>query len=71
MAASEGTGYAEVLSDLRRDLALRYLSDPRVTIGEVGFLLGFLDASAFYRAFRRWTGTTPADYQRGALARRG
>ena len=66
---SEGTSFAEVLSELRRDLALRYLSDPRIAIGEVGFLLGFLDLSAFHRAFKRWTGSTPAEYQRSAQAR--
>jgi len=60
---SEGTSFAEVLSDLRRDRALRYLQDPRISIGEVAFLLGFLDATAFHRAFKRWTGTTPAKYR--------
>jgi AraC-like DNA-binding protein len=61
---SEGTSFAEVLSELRRDLALRYLRDQRIAIAEVGFLLGFLDVSAFHRAFKRWTGSTPAEYQR-------
>lgn len=59
----EGTSFAEVLSDLRRDLALRYLQDQRISIAEVAFLLGFLDATAFHRAFKRWTGTTPAKYR--------
>jgi AraC-like DNA-binding protein len=67
---SEGTSFAEVLFELRRDLALRYLRDQRIAIGEVGFLLGFLDVSAFHRAFKRWTGFTPAEYQRSAQARR-
>ncbi len=60
---SEGTSFAEVLSDLRRDRALRYLQDQRISIAEVAFLLGFLDATAFHRAFKRWTGTTPAKYR--------
>ena len=60
----EDTCFATVLSDLRRDLALRYLKDGRIAIGEVGFLLGFLDTAAFQRAFKRWTGTTPARYRR-------
>ena len=62
---SEGTNFAEVLSDLRRDRALRYLQDPRISIAEVAFLLGFLDVTAFHRAFKRWTGTTPAKYRLG------
>jgi AraC-like DNA-binding protein len=61
---SEGTSFAGLLSELRRDLALRYLRDDRVAIGEVGFLLGFQDVTAFHRAFKRWTGSTPATYRR-------
>lgn len=64
----EGTTFAGLLSELRRDLALRYLRDPRIAIGEVGFLLGFRDVTAFHRAFKRWTGSTPANYQRSAEA---
>lgn len=63
---SEGTSFAQVLFELRRDLALRYLRDERIAIGEVGFLLGFLDVAAFHRAFKRWTGSTPAQYRRSA-----
>lgn len=62
----EGTTFAELLEELRRDLALRYLRDPRIGIAEVGFLLGFRDVTAFHRAFRRWMGTTPASYRRAA-----
>ena len=68
---SEGTSFAKVLFELRRDLALRYLRDQRIAIGEVGFLLGFLDVAAFQRAFKRWTGSTPAQYRRSELARSG
>lgn len=67
---SEGTSFAESLSALRHDHALRYLRDQRISIGEVGFLLGFLEMSSFYRAFKRWTGSTPAAYRRRALASR-
>lgn len=65
---SEGTSFAAVLFALRRDLALRYLRDKRIAIGEVGFLLGFVDVAAFQRAFKRWTGTTPAQYRRAGQA---
>jgi AraC-like DNA-binding protein len=65
---SESTSFAEVLSDLRRDRALRYLQDPRISIGEVAFLLGFRDVTAFHRAFRRWTGNTPTEYRRSATS---
>ncbi len=63
-----GTSFAKVLSDLRHDLALRYLRDHRIAIAEVGFLLGFQDVTAFHRAFKRWSGKTPATYRRSVQA---
>jgi AraC-like DNA-binding protein len=42
-----------LLSEVRRDLAQRYLRDERIAICEVGFLLGFQDVTAFHRAFKR------------------
>jgi AraC-like DNA-binding protein len=42
---------------------VRYLRDPRVSMSEIAYLLGFADLSAFYRAFKRWTGATPAEYR--------
>jgi AraC-like DNA-binding protein len=44
-------------------LADRYLRDG-VSIDETAFLLGYSEASAFQRAFRRWTGGSPAAYRR-------
>jgi AraC-like DNA-binding protein len=55
----EGTTLRQLLDALRRDLAERYLRQG-VSINETAFLLGYSEASAFHRAFRRWTGSTPA-----------
>jgi AraC-like DNA-binding protein len=60
----EGLTFKAVVDDARAALARRHLEDSRLAIGEVGFLLGFQEVSAFYRAFRRWTGTTPLDFRR-------
>ncbi|MGA9526123.1 MAG: helix-turn-helix transcriptional regulator, partial [Myxococcaceae bacterium] len=59
-----GTTYQLLLEELRRELALRYLRDHGLEISEVAFLLGFSEPSAFHRAFRRWTGTTPLSFRR-------
>lgn len=59
----EGTGFQRILSEVRRELAERHLRDGRLAIGEITFLLGFSEASAFHRAFKRWTGVTPAAYR--------
>ena len=58
--AGENVTFDGVLDELRRELALRYLADPRVGIAEIAYLLGYSEPSAFHRAFKRWTGTTPA-----------
>jgi len=65
--AAEHTTYRRVLEQLRHELAVRHLANARTSIGEVAFVLGFSELSAFYRAFKRWTGQTPADFR--ALAR--
>lgn len=64
----EGTTFKELLDDLRRRLALRYVGGHDLGLSEIAFLLGFSQTAAFHRAFKRWTGQTPLDYRR---ARRG
>ncbi|MCB9587610.1 MAG: AraC family transcriptional regulator [Polyangiaceae bacterium] len=58
--ADEGAQFDQVLEGLRRDLAQHYLEDPRIGLAEIGYLLGYSEPSAFHRAFKRWTGQTPA-----------
>lgn len=60
---AEGTSFGEILETLRKELAARRLADDRVSIGEIAFLLGFSELSAFHRAFKRWTGRTPAEFR--------
>jgi AraC-like DNA-binding protein len=60
----EATSYREILDDVRAELASHYLTKEKRGIDEVAFLLGFSDPSAFTKAFRRWTGQTPADFMR-------
>jgi AraC-like DNA-binding protein len=56
----EGTSFQAVREDVRRTLAQRYL-DEGLAIAEISFLLGFSEPSAFFRAFKRWTGMTPVE----------
>lgn len=59
----EGTTFSALLEDLRRRMALRYVRHSELSFSEITFLLGFSQAAAFYRAFRRWTGQTPLEYR--------
>ena len=57
--ASEGLTFAGVLSELRADLAKRYLQEEALPISQIAWLLGYQEVSAFTHACRRWTGQTP------------
>lgn len=49
-----------LLQSTRADQAQRLLRDRRLGVEEVAYLLGYSEARAFRRAFRRWTGQSPA-----------
>ncbi len=57
---AEGLPFKEILEDTRRALALSYLQRPDLSVQEIALLLGFQDPSSFFRAFKSWTGQTPA-----------
>jgi AraC-like DNA-binding protein len=57
--ADQGTRYSDVRDAALLGVAIRALEDPARTVAEVGWLLGYSEPSAFHRAFRRWTTTTP------------
>jgi len=59
----EGTTFTELVDDVRREVAERYLRDPGCSISEIAFKLGFAHAPAFHKAFRRWTGVTPSEHR--------
>jgi AraC-like DNA-binding protein len=56
---AEGVTFEAVLDDLRRRLALSFLSDRKVSVNETAYLVGFSEPAAFSRAFKRWTGSSP------------
>ncbi|MDF2697528.1 MAG: transcriptional regulator, AraC family protein [Labilithrix sp.] len=59
----EGRTFAEILDAVRRELASRYLGDPKLAIYEIAFLLGYAETSSFHRAFKRWTGEGPNEFR--------
>lgn len=68
---ANGVNHTMLVDEVRRGLALKYIGDPGLTIGEVAYLLHFADSTAFHRAFRRWTGEAPIQYRRHLFARAG
>ncbi|NEX63683.1 AraC family transcriptional regulator [Noviherbaspirillum galbum] len=59
----EGTSFNELVDTTRRDLADQYLRIHRITLAQTAYLLGFADQSTFFRACKRWFGTSPGDYR--------
>jgi AraC-like DNA-binding protein len=64
----EGTTYAAVLQDVRRELAESFIRDDSLTLSEITYLLGFSEVSSFSRSFKRWTGLPPTAYRRRQAA---
>jgi len=59
----EGMSFHDLVEQVRKDKALRYVADDQYALGEIAFLLGFSELSAFSRAFKRWTGVAPAQFR--------
>jgi AraC-like DNA-binding protein len=63
----EGTTFKDLLEEVRKRLALRYVASSDFGLAEVALLLGYSQTGPFHRAFRRWTGATPHAYRKAAL----
>ena len=61
--ADAGLSFKTLVDDTRRSLAENLMQGERYSLAEVGFLTGFSEQSAFSRAFKRWTGQSPAAYR--------
>ncbi len=62
---AEGQSFRSINDDLRRDLAISLLSDTTRSVMDIACDIGFADTSAFYRAFKKWTGARPSEYRCG------
>jgi AraC-like DNA-binding protein len=60
----EGRSYQELLDGVRRQLAERYIAQNDMSLAEAAYLLGFEDQSSFFRAAKRWFGTSPRAHRR-------
>jgi AraC-like DNA-binding protein len=61
-----GTRFNRLLEDARYDTAQRLLRDPAASVVSIAWSLGYADASAFSRAFHRWSGMTPTAWRQTA-----
>jgi AraC-like DNA-binding protein len=61
--SENGVRFSEILEQQRIKIAKSYLEQPELTLDEIAFRLGYSEQSAFGRAFKRWTGSTPREHQ--------
>lgn len=59
----EGTSFQKVKDGCRRDAAIQLLRDEANSGTAIAEYLGFSDPSAFFRAFKKWTGLTPQQFR--------
>ena len=57
------TSFSDLVDEQRRELSMRYVSRPDLSLVEVSLMLGFADQSSFIRAFKRWYGVSPGRYR--------
>jgi AraC-like DNA-binding protein len=63
--AEAGMSYRALVQSTMERLAKQLLGDPGRSVQETAYTLGFADAAAFHRAFKRWTGLTPHEFREG------
>lgn len=59
-----GVTYRDLIKKTQETIAKELLRKNEQTIGEIAFLTGFSEQSAFNRAFKKWTGQTPSDFKK-------
>jgi AraC-like DNA-binding protein len=63
---AEGTTFQAIKDEVRRDISIQRLTQSQDAIAEIAYDVGFDNPTAFHRAFRNWTGSTPAAYRNTA-----
>ena len=58
-----GVSFAALVEQARSQLAARLLADTALSMTDISERLGYSEQSAFSRAFRRWTGSSPQTYR--------
>ena len=61
---NDGASYSDIVDEVKKEKAFTMLKQAHIPLTVIAYDLGFSELSAFTRAFKRWTGRTPADYRK-------
>ncbi len=60
---AEGVTFQKLMQEARRELARHYLLHSSLELNQTAYLLGYGDATSFFRAFQSWEGTSPGQWR--------
>ncbi len=63
----ENTSYLKLAKEIRINIAKKYLSDINISLDEIAYIIGFSESSTLNRAFKSWTGLTPAQFRNSVI----
>jgi AraC-like DNA-binding protein len=58
------SGYSQIKDKVRRDIAVRRLTESEDSITEIAFLVGYSEINNFTRAFKSWCGINPSGFRK-------
>jgi len=61
--AAEGVSFQELIEEIRKEAAARYVASSSLSLAEIAYLVGYSEPAPFHRAFKRWYGVTPETYR--------
>ena len=59
----ENDSFKTVLDQIKKEIAIDHMKSGIHNISQIAYLMGFSEASAFNRSFKRWTGCSPKTYR--------
>ncbi len=62
---SEGASFNDILNGVRFEVAAQLLAETEIPLAQIAAALDYAEPSAFTHAFRRWSGSSPAEWRRG------
>ena len=62
--SENGLTFREIIQKTQQEISIDLLKNSAISVGEIAFLTGFSEQSAFNRAFKRWIGKSPVEFRK-------